>query len=176
MLRTMEGLLAVWRQQPENHVALQRYLAELQSKVEAVRTAAGAAPPAARETPKPPPNATDRSTSGPPSGPVKSSSRPSPLDEVQQRIKATERFLPAGPRPGEPSLAGISSQQIRAACDLAQSQIARLSKLLQSVPADRPAVDRSLKELNESLHHFHGPVEIPEPTAPRPNPVVKPRS
>ncbi len=59
MLKTSDSFLAVWRQQPENTAALNRYLEELTSRLASVRKAA--APPPATDTPKADPQKTSSS-------------------------------------------------------------------------------------------------------------------
>ena len=175
MLKTSDSFLAVWKQQPGNTAALNRYLEELNSRLASVRKTV--APPPDSDKPK---GQTKKNSSGQgrveaPAGPIKSSSKPSSEKETQDRIKATSRFRPAGPQPPAPSLAGVPDERIRATCESAEAQMAELATLLRSVTADPGAINKSINQLSEILHSFHDPIEVPESTTPGPKatPVKK---
>lgn len=173
MLKTSESFVAVWKQQPENTAALNRYLEELKSRLASVRNTT--TPP--RDSNEPnghtKKNSTGQGRVEAAAGPIKSSSKPSSEKETQDRIKATSLFRSAGPRPAAPSLAGVPIDRIRATCESADAQMADLAKLLRSVPADPAAINKSINQLSEILHDFHDPTEVPEPTTPAPKATVK---
>jgi len=176
MLKTSDSFFAVWKQQPGNMAALNRYLEELKSRLASVRkTVASSADSDKLMKGHPKKTSSSQGRVEAPAGPIKSSSKPSSQKETEDRIKATSRFHPAGPLPPAPSLAGVPDDRIRTQCDSAQVQMAELGKLLRSAPANPSAIDKSIKQLSETLHGFHDPVEVPEPTTPgtKPTPVNK---
>jgi hypothetical protein len=168
MLKTSDGFLAVWGQQPGNIAALNRYLEELKTKILAVRRAAIASPETGKSKIGSAQTSPKSGHAEAPAGPVKNSAKRSPPDEAEVRAKATSRFRPAGPRPPAPSLAGVPNDRIRVLCDSAEIQLAKLGELIHSVPCDTVAIGESVKRLNELLHSYQTPIEVPEPVNPRP--------
>jgi hypothetical protein len=164
----MDGILAVWKQQPENTLAMKRCVEDLEGRVAAVRAGA--------EATKPPRSASDKAesvasasaaTKGP-SGPVRSSSVPASPAEKEARYQATMRRMPPGPRSAVPSLAGQPEYRIREISDAARAQLTKLAEQFRTAPRDRHAVEQGLAKLKTILDRFKEPAEIPEPTTPRP--------
>lgn len=169
-LHVAERFKAVWKQQPGNRAALERYLAETRSKVDALCSMQAAAEqpvaPGAR------PRRAEVAEADVPSGPVQPSQEPSAEADVERRMEATlEQFHGVGLR-GEvrPSLAGVEEEWIARQCEEARAQLSEVERALATAPRDDAALAQALAEMHEGLLRMASPpADSPPvlPTAPR---------
>jgi hypothetical protein len=175
LLKSLEGVLAVWKQQPGNTLAMTRYVEELKQKVAAVRASVDRAKPPGAPGCETPSVASKSAAAREPAGPVRSSSAPATPAEKEARYKATMRRMPPGPQAAAASLAGHPEHRIREICNEAHAQLDKLAEQFRKAPNDRREVAKGLTRLNDILEQFKEPVEIPEPTTPRPKPGRTPQ-
>jgi hypothetical protein len=177
VLRTLESLEAVYRQQPGNRAALERYRQALREDVASLRQTAPVGPAAPGKANGATTSGTGQSGVQPPEGPVTPSGIPPTPDEIEQRRKATEEktHLPAGPfdkadghGQGKPkSLKGVSSTWIRAQCDQAEARLAELGKLLSDPGSDLKSVHEKLTQIRTAVERISTPQPATGPTAPK---------
>ena len=166
-IRTAEALEAVWRQQPENRAALERYSAELSRLMADLPMAS----PEPVSPPGPPPDgdgATAREgEADPPAGPVAPSQEPDSEEQRRRREAATMEHLPGGPMEGSeaaPSLGGVSDATVARAASLAAEELSRFDHLLASDGSSPMSIGLSLERLREILSAM--PEEQPRATDP----------
>lgn len=170
LLRNFERLKAVWKQQPENFKALERYVGVLRNHVIELRGSLKALEP---ETQAPPTRElpTSKATTKVPSGPVRPSSKPSTEENVKKRKEATlKKFLSPGFFDKHSfvarSLIGVSESWITRSCNKAEHELEKIDGMLRTPSVNRDAVSQSLERLQKILYRLETPPPSTRPVVP----------
>lgn len=152
LLIALESFKAVWKQQPGNIAALQRYNSEVRKLVTSLREFDLSIEPITEPT-LGKDMATSETVVKAPSGPVQPSASPTPGNEIQKREDATEIFL-SGPFDDSKktiTLKGIPETWIDTSCSLAVEEITKIDNLLSIDPLDRAVFEIALEKLYVTL-------------------------
>lgn len=167
-LSVAERFNAVWKQQPDNRPALERYLVEARDKVDALcgeqsAVAKPAAPGAVRTRP------VDAAEATPPSGPVEPSQEASSEADIERRMEATlEQLHGVGLRDEvRPSLAGVEEAWIARQCQEARARLRDVERALAATPRDDAALERALDQMYAGLLRMGNPPPGSPPVLPR---------
>jgi hypothetical protein len=111
MLKTSDSLLAVWRQQPENTAAPNRYLEELTNRLASVRKAAASSPDSDEPKAHPQKTTSCQGRVEAPARPIKSSSKPSSQKETRWSVGrwclAAKPRIESGSTSNDPDLSDV---------------------------------------------------------------------
>lgn len=167
-LNVAERFKAVWKQQPDNRAALERYLAAARDQIEALCGEQGAAaPPVTPGDPRSRP-ATDVAEVAPPGGPVRPSQEASDEADVERRMEAIEEFYGVDVSGGvRPSLAGVEEGWIERQCREARARLDEVEQALSATPRDAAALDRALDQMHVGLVRMGSPPPQSPPVLPR---------
>jgi hypothetical protein len=148
LLQTLESFKALWKQQPENILALKRYTTQVQNQVTLLRNFDDNSLPAS--TPSSEGELTSRdAVSNAPSDTFQPSTNPSSEQEIEKRKKATDTFL-SGPFDNSnktKTLKSVSKKWIEKSCELAEAELSKINTLLSSDPLDHDKFNKSLEDL-----------------------------
>jgi hypothetical protein len=167
-LAVAERFNAVWKQQPDNRPALERYLSEARDKVNALcgeqgAVARSAAPGGART------RVVESAEAKPPSGPVEPSQEASSAADVERRMEATlDQLHGVGVREEvRPSLAGVEETWIARQCEEARARLSEVERALMATPRDDAALERALDQMYAGLLRMGSPPPETRPVLPR---------
>jgi hypothetical protein len=167
-LGVAERFNAVWKQQPDNRRALERYLIEARDKVNALCGEQGAvAKPAATGGARTRP--VDVAEAKPPSGPVEPSQEASSEADVERRMEATLEQLHGVGMRGEvrPSLVGVEEAWIARQCQAARARLNDVERALGATPRDDAGLERALDQMYAGLLRMGSPPPSSPPVLPR---------
>ena len=170
LLKTQEGLEAVWKQQPGNIAALKKYTEQMRKQTAALSETMGKREP--MSTPSPSGNSkSGASVTKPPSGPVAPSQKPSHEEDIERQREATlGKFLSAGPfadRQESRSLAGVPDTWIQKSARIVTRELTSLDGLLEAQPSDQAAVENSMMRLWTILDRMGNPPQAAPPVTPK---------